>query len=139
MGTMTLVEVGCEPGIHDRAINIKKELTNLSAEREKHLQTVTLLKKKKATGPLDPAKTKMLVESLNMIMEIDKNVEELNAEYSVVIAKLEENRSAKIVVNKDIYPGAKVSIAEDYILIHDAIGHCKFEKRQGEIKPIPLF
>lgn len=139
MGTATVVEVGHEPHIQDIYINAKKEISNLNAEREKVIQVVSLLKKKSQEGQLDKQKTAMLVSALNNIKQIDEKIIKETETIDEVIVKMEENRSAKIIVNRDVFPGAKIVISGDYILVHDAISHCQYNKSQGEIKAFPLY
>ncbi len=138
MGTMTSVEVGCDPGTQDIINECKGIIKEKTEEREKLVQLIALLKQKKDAGELDKSKAMALVQALGSVSKIDEEIKEKTATYEEAIEQLKSNETAKIVVERDIFSGAKVSISGDYILIHDSVSHCKYMKKQGEIRAVPI-
>jgi len=138
MGTATVVEVGCDPGLQDSINGYKQTIKEKTEEKEKLTQLITLLKHKQQTGELDNVKMNTLINAAKSLKSTIEIIEKNTALYEDAIAQLESNAYAKISITRDIFAGAKVVISGDYILIHDSISHCKYMKQHGEIKAIPL-
>lgn len=133
MGTATEVEVGTDPAVANRVNELKVLISEKTAEREKNDQVLKLLRKKQDMGMLEPEKKALLPSLTKNIVLIDSDVKKMTDEYNELTALLAENINAKIQAVSDVYAGVKVSIAGEFILIHENQSHIRFKKQKGEI------
>lgn len=138
MGTTTEVEVGTDPSVAGRMSEIKTLVTEKTEERTKYDQLVQLMRKKQEMGVLEPEKKALIPSLTKNIILIDADIKKLTDEYNELTELLAGNANAKIQAISDVYAGTKVSIAGDFILIHDDLAHVRFMKQKGEIKPTPF-
>ena len=82
---------------------------------------------------LEPEKKALLPSLTKNIVLIDSDVKKMTDEYNELTALLAENLNAKIQAVSDVYAGVKVSIAGEFILIHEYQSHIRFKKQKGEI------
>ncbi len=135
IGTTTEVEVGCDPAIIKRVGELKKIMADITEEKVPMLTNVAQLRKKQEKGGLMQSQLVFMKESVMRLKELDENYKTAEDEYKQIAYKVEENKGAKIQITREIYPGAKVIISGDYILIHQVLSHCQFRKDRGEIRP----
>lgn len=138
MGTSTSVEVGTDPAIKDRVSYLKKTISEKSEEKEKLDKVLAVLRKKKEMGILEEEKVPLIASTTKTVIMLDSQIKTMTKEFDSLQSELDSNNAAVIRVTKDIYPGTKVSISEDYILIHEHLCHCQYRKDRGEIKAMPL-
>ena len=138
MGTATEVEVGTDPAVAARMSEIKTTIGEKTEERAKLEQLVQLLRKKQELGILEPEKKPLLPSLTKNMILIDADVKKLTDEYNELTELLEGNAHAKIQAISDVFAGTKVSIAGDFILIHEDLAHVRFMKQKGEIKALPF-
>lgn len=138
MGASTSVEVGIDPGIKDKVKKLQAEIEDKQKENEKVSQILTVMRKKRDMGVLEEEKLPMLAQLTKNIILNDSEIKTKKAEIDSCEKLLQENTNAKIRVTKSIYPGTKVTVAGDYILIHKEIIHSEFKRIKSEIKVLPL-
>ncbi len=138
MGTTTAVEVGTDPAVKDRVNYLKETISKKTEEKEKLDQVLLVLRKKKEMGVLEEEKIPLIASTTKTVIQLDSDIKIMTKEYESLMSELETNKAAVIKVKKDIFPGTKVSISEDYILIHEKNSHCMYKKERGEIKAFVL-
>ncbi len=138
MGTTTSVEVGTDPAVKDRVNYLKQTISEKTEEKEKMDMVLLALRKKKDMGALSDEKVPLIGSTTKTVITLDSEIKTMTKEYETLLAEIETNRAANIKVKKDIHPGTKVSISEDYILIHEKLSHVMFKKDRGEIRPMPF-
>jgi len=137
MGTTTVVEVGTDPAVKDRVNYLKQTISTKTDEKEKLDKVLLALRKKKELGILEEEKVPLIASTTKTVVMLDSEVKTMTKEYETLQGELETNKSAMIKVKKDIFPGTKVAISEDYILIHEKNCHCIYKKDRAEIKATP--
>lgn len=134
MGTTTSIEVGTDPAVKDRVAYLRETISKKSEEKEKLDQVLLVLRKKKEMGVLEEEKIPLIASTTKTVIQLDSDIKIMTKEYDSLMGELETNKAAVIKVKKDIFPGTKVTISEDYILIHEKNCHCMYKKERGEIK-----
>ncbi len=138
MGTTTVVEVGTDPAVKDRVNFLKQTISAKTDEKEKLDKVLLALRKKKELGMLEEEKVPLIASTTKTVIQLDSDIKIMTKEYESLLTELETNKSAVIKVKRDIFPGTKVSISEDYILIHEKNSFCMYKKERAEIRPFPL-
>lgn len=138
MGTATIVEVGIDPNIKDRLNQLNKLILMKQTEYDKLEQLKKLLEFKKNNGTLDRVKKDLFFKTIANIGMTKESLEEYKNESEELINKLHVNKNAAIKINGEIYPGVKVSISEDFVLINELQHYCQYRKINSEIKATPL-
>lgn len=133
MGTNTVVEVGVDPKMAERLKEIERITAENTKEVEKLSQLLAIFLKKHQMGKLEAYNVPKLAQMSGEIQKYKTETERLNAEYEAKQALLQENQNAKICVEKYVYPGTKIVIAGDYILIHEKSMRCQFKREHCEI------
>ncbi len=134
MGSATNVEVGVDPKVQEQTIKLRKQIKDIADEIETLAQFKQVLERKKASNSLDPNMMIKFRKVLQQLIELKTKQDEINKEYEECLLMLKENANAKILIKKVIYPGVKIIMGEDYLVINDAYDHCQFSKKSGEIK-----
>jgi uncharacterized protein (DUF342 family) len=138
MGTTTTVEVGIDPNTKDRLSQLGKQIAEKESELEKLLQLKKLLELKKENGTLDRAKKELLFKTASNIAMVREPLEKAKEESETLIRTLNVNKNAAIKVNGEIYPGVKVSISDEFLMIQEIQHYCQFRRINSEIKMTPL-
>lgn len=138
MGTATIVEVGMDPKLKDKINKSTKTLDEKSVELSKFRQICEMLAKKNEMGQLDSEKKQLLIKMINNIKLLKSEIVDLNEEIIKLNSNLAVFEHARIQIHGDIYPGVKVIISDDFVLIHNTAYNCQFKKQNGEIVSVPL-
>ena len=138
MGAATNVEVGTDPAIRDKVRKLNADIEEKQKENEKMSRLLAVMRKKRDMGVLEEEKLPMLAQLTKSIVLNDSEIKTKKSEIDSYEKLLEENTNAKIRVTKAIYPGTKVTVAGDYILIHKEIIHSEFKRVKNEIRVLPL-
>lgn len=138
MGAATNVEVGTDPGIREKVRKLNADVEEKQKENEKMSQLLSVMRKKRDMGVLEEEKKPMLAQLTKNIILNDSEIKTKKAEIDSYEKLLEENVNARIRVTKSIYPGTKVTLAGDDMLIHKEIIHSEFKRIRNEIRVLPL-
>ena len=122
--------------IHQAAVEIEKEMEELSDEKDKVLQTIEVLKKRfKAIGSLEPEKLEMLKSGKVRLDEIDGIMDTLTAEYDELGHVLESSSGkGKIVVYDIAYSGVKLTISNVTNYLHSEVHRSTFVREGADIR-----
>lgn len=138
MGAATSVEVGIDPSLKDKVKTLNASVEEKKKENDKMSQILAVMRKKKDMGILEKEKVPMIAQLTKSVILNDSEIKKKKAEIEECEKLLAENVNAVIRVTKSIYPGAKVTVSGDYILIHKEIVHSEFKRIRSEIRILPL-
>lgn len=138
MGISTTVEVGVDPVLKDQMEKLKNDLEEANAKYKKLDQIVTMLKKKMELGQLDKDKVPVMKKSIEDMNLLKKEMMDYSDKIEEISEQMLGNSNAFISVTQAIYPGTKIIVGEDMKFINEELSHCKFKKKDGDIKSNPL-
>jgi len=83
-------------------------------------------------------KQDLLFKTIANIGMVKEPLEQFKVESDELIDKLQVNKNAAVKINGEVYPGVKISISDDFIVINEIQHYCQFRKVNSEIKATPL-
>ncbi|MCF6147338.1 MAG: DUF342 domain-containing protein [Candidatus Kuenenia sp.] len=135
--TFTEIEVGIDYSNRKSLLNMKKEMNesaNALNKIEKELNTLNEFKRGKG-GDMSKF-TKMYEYLTSQKEELKKKIKNLNEMNTVALKRLVVNKDAKVVVNRNVYPGVVIRIGEN--IMHIGEEYCDksffFSKEEDTIK-----
>lgn len=134
MATTTVVEVGIDPQLKERYVEIEKELESNREKLRKINQSLNVLDVLKKANKLDGNKEKLYEDLLKAIKTITFKNENLENEFTKLSKDIENLSAGKIKVADTIYPGVKVVIGNSYLFVREEMKRCTFFKDGGEIR-----
>ncbi len=138
MGITTVVEVGVDPVLQEQMDKLKKDMEEKSTMYKKLDQIVAMLKKKMEMGQLDKDKIPVLKKSIEDMVKVKKDMMEDSEKIEKLNEEMLSNTNAFIAVSRSIYPGTKIVVGNDMKFINEELSHCKFKKKDGDIRSNPL-
>lgn len=135
MGTTTYLEVGVDPAIVAEFKKLEALMPELTAEKERLMQSMAVYAKKLKNGEQLP------VDKLLWIKNAKKRMEEIDEELDRAdtrIGELEEDMEMKgngcVKVTQTAYSGCKITIAGAIYHIKTDLSHLRFIKENGDVK-----
>lgn len=125
-GTPTLVRVGYNQALIAELKAAEKELQRLQEDGEKIHKAMYSLVRLELDGKLSPAQRSALLQLKEQQVEIPKRCEALTMRKTEIVAKLNENKKAKIVAKQTVYPGTIIQIGILKREIDKVINGCTF-------------
>ncbi len=138
MGIATIIEVGTDPALKERLGEKTEELKKLNTELKQTGAIVEMFRKKKELGTLDKSKLPLYIKSVENFENINTAITDINKELEQLVQQIGEYEHACIKVNQDIFPGVRVIVSDEHMVINQSLSHCKFVKERGLIKVLPL-
>lgn len=135
MGGDTVVEVGVDPTVKKRAMDLQKEIME-NTQRIKRAQPVlsTAVEKLKKGIKL-PEDQVLYIKNLNkMYNEKKKEIEEAGAELEILNRQIEVGSNAAVKVHEDVYAGTRIVIGDISMVVKSNVCHCRFVSERGEVK-----
>ena len=139
MGADTVVEVGADPKVKNRIIQLQKQIE----EDKKTLQTIqpvlVATTQKISQGiKLSPDQVKH-VHSLNLVSQQKKAaIKENETELDELMEQAGNTTKAQIKVRGTVYPGTKICIDDVSMTVQKNAHFCRFVKERGDVKMAPL-
>lgn len=139
MGTFTTLEVGIDPAIKERYIELSKDVVKRSKDMEDMKLIIdnyaNLLKK----GEVLPKDKLLYVQNLALEYKTKKEeIEPLREEMRKIHIEMMESNRSYIAVTRTVFPGVSLSISDLGYNIKDKMNYCKFKKVEGAIKTVPF-
>lgn len=135
MGADTTVEVGIDPHLNQKQIELQQQIDEDKKTIESISQILSNMKEKVALG------IKLSPEQLKYIQSLAaKNQEKTEAinKNTEALVQLQEHMGCKegafIVVTGTVYPGVKISIGNASQTVQGSAQYCRFIKSQGDVK-----
>lgn len=138
MGAVTQVEVGTAPSIKLKIKTLKESIQEKTKENEKLSQILAVMRKKKDMGVLEEENVPMIAQLTRNIVLNTSQIKEATAEIEEAERLVGENENARIRATKSILQGTRITIAGDYILVHQEMIHCEFRRVHNELRSYPI-
>ncbi len=139
MGTPTIVEVGVSPQIKRQYMNTQKEISELVKAIKDAQPIIANFKEKRAKGAT------FSEAQVNYVKGIAKAFKEKNEELTRMNAIMQElqqafdpEKTSSVEVQDFVYAGTTIIIGDASMLVHSSYEYCKFERRSGEVKMLPM-
>ena len=139
MGTFTTLEVGIDPGIKERYLELSKDVAKRSKELEEMKVIVDNYAAKLKRGEVLPKDKLMYVQKLAFEYKTKKEaVEPLRNEMRMIHIEMMASDRSYIAITKTIYSGVHLSISDLTYSIKDKLNYCRFKKVGGAIEKVPF-
>ena len=134
MGSKTTVEVGMSPEKKERYNILQKELEQNKSELEKIKPVILKYNQIMTAGQKLDAKNQMYFKQLvERAKELNAQDDEARSEFATLQQEMLAGKHAKVIVQRDIYPGTVVSISDLSIVVKEKRSFCTIERKNGEI------
>lgn len=135
MGADTTIEVGVDPAVKRRIMEIQKALEDIEKNLSMIQPVLTMTAQKLAQGIAIQPEQLRNVQNL-MKVEQQKKAEklELEEELKPLQELIGDDVPAEIIVRGDAYPGTKICISDVSMTIKTPMTYCKFVKIRGDVK-----
>ena len=135
MGGDTIVEVGVDPGVKKRAMELQKEIvenTQIIKRAQPILSGAVEKLKKGIKLPEDQA---MYVKNLNKVYNVKKQeIEDATSELEILNRQIENGGNAAVKVYEDVYAGTRIVIGDVSMVVKANVCHCRFVRERGDVK-----
>ena len=134
MGTVTKIEVGMAPDKKERYVQLQREITVLSQNINKLKPIIKTYNKYITEGKQLDQKNAMYLQKIAAeLTKNTKSLEEHQNEFNALHQELVTSRHARVIINRDIYPGVSITISDVGFQVKDKRSFCQFEKKNGEV------
>ena len=139
MGADTIVEVGVDPKIKNRVMELQKKIQEYRKSIEQSEPTINNFLKKMQSGSKLSMDQKMYMQTLLVEQKEKKaTLEEMVVEYDSYQDIIETANIAKVEVTGDVYAGTKICISDVSMVVKQTMTYCRFAKVQGDVKMTSL-
>jgi uncharacterized protein (DUF342 family) len=125
-GTPTIVRAGFNTELMDELNKIETEINRLDSDNERIKKALYTLVRLELDNKLGAAQKAAMKQLKDQQVEIPNHIEQLQKHRKELIAKISENKKAKIEVKNMTYPGTIIQIGMLKREINKMIGHCTF-------------
>lgn len=134
MATGTVLEVGVDPEIKDKSVELINNIDQMKENLDKIYKTLNLLDRLKKANKLDKKKVEMYKKLIRTRKSLQANLEKLMREKHLTDKIIEEVSKGCIKISDVVYPGVKIIIGNSSMIVKDEIRNCVFYRDDGEIK-----
>lgn len=139
MGTPTDLEVGIEPEVKMRYIELNKYLEKESKELEDIKVIVQNYGDKMKAGVKLPADKLMYVQKMAIAYKTKQaELEPIRTELHDMRVKMMQAEHSYVEVQRDAYPGVNVIINELVYSVKDIVRYSRFKKKDGEVQTVTM-
>ena len=139
MGAATVIEVGANPKLKAEYLRLQKEIAEIFRAIKQGQPVVENFMQKKAQGArISPDQIKYVKETAAMIEAKKTELTEKNARMQELADQVSVDEHAAVLVTGEVYPGATIVIGDVSMNVQDSYKYCRFEKREGDVKMLPL-
>lgn len=139
MSANTVLEVGVDPEIKDKIIQIGKQIRECEINLIKTERTKDFLDKMKKSNKLDSKKELLYVRLLKTRNALKSKYNELKEMYANLEKEAKHASKGRIVVTNIVYPGVKIVIGNSSMIVRNEIKNSMFYEEEGEIKVVPYW
>jgi len=137
MATVTVLEVGIDPGLRSKQEQIKNEIESVTTDISKLDKTINLLNRQLKRNELNNDKKQLLIKSLQAKTFLSNKLKELKSKSTQLDFEIDNFSYGKIKVENVIYPGVKITIGNSVMYVREEIKHCTVYNEEGSIKVRP--
>ncbi|WP_427338676.1 DUF342 domain-containing protein [Caloranaerobacter sp. DY30410] len=134
MGTVTVLEVGIDTELKLKHTELKNKINETKSNLEKVDNTIKLFTRLAKNNNLPDKKRELLVKIIDSRQFLTNQLETLKKQLISIEEKMKAQTNGKIKVEKEIFPGVKITIGNSVMFIREKLGPCTFMNVDGEIK-----
>lgn len=136
--TETIIEVGVDPEASDRLESLTKRKEEIQKEQPELIQQLSYLTELLSKGPLPPEKAEQYNILTMKQTQLKQELAEIEEEITKIQAYLDSlGKDAKISASKTVYPGVKIKIKNDVLIIKSEYKYVTFFRKDGIISIAP--
>ncbi len=134
MGTVTTIKLGVDASVLEDLKKKQEEFAENAVTIEKCTQILTLFKKRLESGQkVPPDKVAVIQTAGNDKQRLEERQEVLKQAIEECQQLIEANAKGRLRIGDMIYPGVRVSIANNLYIVKNELKYCQFHLRQGEV------
>ncbi len=134
----TPIEVGTDPEAEDRLAELIKRRDEIQKEQPELIQQLSYLSELLTRGPLPQDKAEQYNTLTLKQTQFKQELGEIEAEVSKIQNYLDSlGKDSKISASKTVYPGVKIKIKNDVLIIKSEYKYVTFYREGGMIKISP--
>lgn len=134
MGAATELEVGADPGKVQRHQELQKQIAEMEADVEKLKPILLTFTKKIQSGEqLDPKKQQYVQMLAQQLKTQQTKLQELMAEDKKISQLIQDNGTAKVIVNRTCYPGVTIKIGSASTTLKTKRDYCQYVYEAGDV------
>lgn len=135
MGADTIVEVGCDPTLKSKIMDLQREIAEASRVVKSVKPLLDALQQKMAKGVnLSPDQVQYMKSLIALSQVKKKEVEEKTVEMEDMQDSLGNLTNAQVVVTGVVFPGTKIAIGDTSMVVQSEMQYCRFIRTGGEVK-----
>ncbi|WP_069649582.1 DUF342 domain-containing protein [Caloranaerobacter ferrireducens] len=134
MGTVTVLEVGIDPELKLKHTELKNKINAIKSNLEKVDKTIKLFTRLAKNNSLSDEKKELLVKIIDSRQLLANQLETLKEQFIGIEEKLKSQTNGKVKVEREIFPGVKITIGNSVMFVREKLGPCTFINVDGEIK-----
>ena len=139
MGASTIVEVGVSPQIKAQYMQTQKEVAEIVKVIRSVQPVIANFTEKKAKGArFSPDQVNYVKGAIKTLTEKKVELEQKSNLMKELQLLFDPTIKAEIEVLGEVYPGTTIVIGDVSMMIQTSYKYCRFEKREGEVKMMPL-
>jgi len=139
MSANTILEVGIDPEIKDKILEITKQIKECKINLIKLERTKNFLEKMKKLDKLDSKKELLYIKLLKTIGGLRAKYKELKEIHDNLEREAKNASKGRIIVTNTVYPGVKIIIGNSSLVVRNEIKNSMFYEEEGEIKVVPYW
>jgi len=132
-GTPTIVRAGYNTELMDELNKVDTEINRLNIDNERIKKALYTLVRLELDNKLSEAQKAPMKQLKDQQVEIPNHIKQLEKHKEELVAKLNENKKAKIEVKDTIYPGTTVQIGMLKREINKVLNRCTFGASRDKI------
>ena len=135
MGADTIIEVGADPTIKMRIVELQKEIAEATRVVKSVQPLITATQQKLAKGiKLTPDQVQYMKSLIALNQVKSKEITEKVKEMDTMQDSIGTLASAQVVVTGVVFPGTKICIGDVSMVVQSDMQYCKFIKSEGDVK-----
>lgn len=139
LGASTIIEVGVDPIARAEYIALQKSIAEIVNEVKNLQPIVANYIDKRAKGVRFKEEQLKYVKEAAATLEARRvELEEKNNAMSHVQEALSSKKNAEVIVQGVVYSGVTIIIGDVSKRVEGSYKYCKFEKRDGDVKMVPI-
>lgn len=139
LGAPTIVEVGVSPQIKMQYMQTQKEIGEIVKTIRNAQPVIANFTEKRAKGVRFTEDQLKYVKSVAKLLEEKKvELEQKNAVMKELQLAFDPEKQSTVEVQGVVYPGTTIIIGDVSMAVQSSYKYCKFERKSGEVKMLPL-
>lgn len=138
LATVTDIEVGIEPELKERHIQLKTELSSIEIDLKKADQVINLLSKLAAANVISHDKAEMLERATRTKAYYNIRIEDIKEELIQIEAESKQESSGKVRASNFIYAGTKIVIGSSILHVKENLQYCTVYRDGADLKIGPI-